>query len=371
MGTAISVQSALQGVDACISSEPREHVNNNANNKNGVAGEDDDDDDADDCGSCGGDAAAAAGGGGGGGDTRVKHNRARTVFITAITFKNLIVGAATRKVPSSRAAFPRAPSRRPPCSCEHRPAAATAATTDSSDRKPRSERSVSLPVASREPRRIVPPARTTVVTTVAVAAPAAAPAAVAAANDSATTAASNSSSSSPQQLMERLLMRASSGELLNCLGTHLCRRCALLRHISPADPVRWLRAVDRTLLEQGWQETAFLTPANVLFVYLLCRESVSEQTSSEGDLQASLLVCLYLAFSYMGNEISYPLKPFVVEAFKDKFWERCLNLIDSLSGQMLLINASPTFCVELLRELKGEGNADETRGERRTLNLDR
>ncbi|XP_061433024.1 cyclin-dependent kinase 5 activator 1-like [Lethenteron reissneri] len=369
MGTAISVQSASQGgVEACISSEPRAHVNNNnnANNKNGGAGEDDGG-----CGGCAGDAAAAAGGGGGS-DTRVKHNRARTVFITAITFKNLIVSATTRKVPPSRGASP----RRPPGSCEHRPAGAGAAapTTDSSDTKPRSERSVSLPVASREPRRLLPPARTT--TTAATTAPTAAPAAVAAANNNTTTATTTATTtttttSSPQQLMETLLMRSSSGDLLNCLGTHLCRRCALLRHISPADPVRWLRAVDRTLLEQGWQETAFLTPANVLFVYMLCRESVSEQTSSEGDLQASLLVCLYLAFSYMGNEISYPLKPFVVEAFKERFWERCLNLIDSLSGQMLLINASPTFCIELLRELKGEGNAEETRGERRTINLDR
>ncbi|CAM9692201.1 unnamed protein product [Lampetra planeri] len=367
MGTAISVQSASQGgVEACISSEPRAHVNNNnnANNKNGGAGEDDGGG-----GCCAGDAAAGGGGGGGGGsDTRVKHNRARTVFITAITFKNLIVSAATRKVPPSRGASPRAPSRRPPGSCEHRPAGAAAPTTDSSDTKPRSERSVSLPVASREPRRLLPPARNT-----AAAAPAAAPVAAAAANNTTTTTTTTATTttSSPQQLMETLLMRSSSGDLLNCLGTHLCRRCALLRHISPADPVRWLRAVDRTLLEQGWQETAFLTPANVLFVYMLCRESVSEQTSSEGDLQASLLVCLYLAFSYMGNEISYPLKPFVVEAFKERFWERCLSLIDSLSGQMLLINASPTFCVELLRELKGEGNAEETRGERRTINLDR
>ena len=32
----------------------------------------------------------------------------------------------------------------------------------------------------------------------------------------------------------------------------------------------------------------------------------------------------------MGNEISYPLKPFLVETDKEKFWDRCVTIINKL-----------------------------------------
>lgn len=55
---------------------------------------------------------------------------------------------------------------------------------------------------------------------------------------------------------------------------------------------------------------------------MLVRDLVDGEESSEQELQASVLTCLYLSYSYMGNEISYPLKPFLVEESKDKFWDR-------------------------------------------------
>lgn len=67
---------------------------------------------------------------------------------------------------------------------------------------------------------------------------------------------------------------------------------------------------------------AFINPANVVFVYMLVRELVDGEETKESELQASVLTCLYLSYSYMGNEISYPLKPFLVEDSKDKFWDR-------------------------------------------------
>ena len=60
-------------------------------------------------------------------------------------------------------------------------------------------------------------------------------------------------------------------------------------------------------------------------------------------------------FSYMGNEISYPLKPFLVETDKERFWDRCVFIIDRLSGPMLRINAEPTFFTEVFTELKEVG----------------
>ncbi|XP_008421141.1 cyclin-dependent kinase 5 activator 1 [Poecilia reticulata] len=155
---------------------------------------------------------------------------------------------------------------------------------------------------------------------------------------------------------KRVIVQASTSELLRCLGEFLCCRCYRLKHLSPADPVLWLRAVDRSLLLQGWQDQAFVTPANVVFVYMLCRDVVDgDLVASEHELQAILLTCLYLSYSYMGNEISYPLKPFLVEAGKEAFWDRCLAIIDATSSKMLRINADPHFFTQIFAELKSEG----------------
>ena len=60
-------------------------------------------------------------------------------------------------------------------------------------------------------------------------------------------------------------------------------------------------------------------------------------------------------FSYMGNEISYPLKPFLVETDKDRFWDRCVDIINKLSHSMLRINSEPGFFTEIFTELKDVG----------------
>ncbi|XP_062993190.1 cyclin-dependent kinase 5 activator 1-like [Elgaria multicarinata webbii] len=155
----------------------------------------------------------------------------------------------------------------------------------------------------------------------------------------------------------RVVVQASTSELLKCLGEFLSRRCFRLKHLSPTEPILWLRSVDRSLLLQGWQDQAFVTPANVVFVYLLCREMIDgDVVASEHELQAALLTCLYLSYSYMGNEISYPLKPFLVEASKDAFWNRCLRIINAMSAKMLRINADPHYFTQIFADLKNEGN---------------
>ncbi|GIY32163.1 cyclin-dependent kinase 5 activator 1 [Caerostris darwini] len=151
----------------------------------------------------------------------------------------------------------------------------------------------------------------------------------------------------------KTVIQASTSELLRCLGEFLGRRCRRLTDFQPTDAVMWLRTVDRSLLMQGWQDIAFINPANVVFLYMLVREMVGEDIESERELQAVVLTCLYLSYSYMGNEISYPLKPFLVEDSKDKFWDRCLFVINLLSGKMLRINSEPSFFTEVFTELKG------------------
>lgn len=104
------------------------------------------------------------------------------------------------------------------------------------------------------------------------------------------------------------------------------------------------------------QDVAFINPANVVFVYMLVRELVDGETiGREQELQAVVLTCLYLSYSYMGNEISYPLKPFLVEDSKERFWDRCLLIVERLSSSMLRINSEPGFFTEIFTELKACG----------------
>ncbi|KPP72541.1 cyclin-dependent kinase 5 activator 1-like [Scleropages formosus] len=159
---------------------------------------------------------------------------------------------------------------------------------------------------------------------------------------------------------KRVIVQASTSELLRCLGEFLCRRCFRLKQLSPSDPVLWLRSVDRSLLLQGWQDQGFITPANVVFVYMLCRDVVSSEVATEQELQASLLTCLYLSYSYMGNEISYPLKPFLVESCKEAFWDRCLSIINLMSAKMLQINSDPHYFTQVFADLKKESEKEES-----------
>ncbi|KAJ7313492.1 hypothetical protein JRQ81_004911 [Phrynocephalus forsythii] len=168
---------------------------------------------------------------------------------------------------------------------------------------------------------------------------------------------------------KRVIVQASTSELLRCLGEFLCRRCYRLKHLSPTDPVLWLRSVDRSLLLQGWQDQGFITPANVVFLYMLCRDVISCEVATDHELQAVLLTCLYLSYSYMGNEISYPLKPFLVESCKEAFWDRCLSIINLMSPKMLQINADPHYFTQVFADLKNESSQEEKN--RLLIGLDR
>ncbi|XP_068602760.1 cyclin-dependent kinase 5 activator 2b [Brachionichthys hirsutus] len=163
----------------------------------------------------------------------------------------------------------------------------------------------------------------------------------------------------------RIVIQASTGELLRCLGDFMCRRCSKLKELNSGEVILWFRNIDRTLLLQGWQDQGFITPANVVFVYLLCKDALAaDGTDSLAALQGTFQTCLYLAYSYMGNEISYPLKPFMIESNKDVFWETSLRIINRMSAKMLQLNADPHFFTQVFQDLKNQRESSET-------NLDR
>lgn len=151
---------------------------------------------------------------------------------------------------------------------------------------------------------------------------------------------------------KRTVIQASTSELLKCLGEFLKRKCKRLKRFEACDAILWLRTVDRSLLLQGWQDIAFINPANVVFIFMLLRDLPSSEMVHEVDLQAYVLTCLYLSYSYMGNEISYPLKPFLVEENKDHFWDRCLRIVTRHSPGMLRLNRDPGFFTDVFGELK-------------------
>lgn len=181
----------------------------------------------------------------------------------------------------------------------------------------------------------------------------------------------------PAPTSRKTVVQASTTELLGCLGEYLRRRCWRDgRPFDPSDATAWLRSVDRSLLLQGWQDIAFVNPANVVFVYLLVSAELDVEpgpldVGAGGDLHALVLTCLYLAYSYMGNEISYPLKPFLVSsgvsgagggsptlsdvqlaAERETFWKRCLRVVERSSGDMLRLNSDPTYFAHVFAQLK-------------------
>ncbi|XP_029580930.1 cyclin-dependent kinase 5 activator 1-like isoform X2 [Salmo trutta] len=156
-----------------------------------------------------------------------------------------------------------------------------------------------------------------------------------------------------------VMVHATTGELLRCLGEFLCRRCHRLQDMSSMDPVLWLRVVDRYLLDNCYQNQSCINPAAVVFLYMLCREAVSSEVATLHELHAVLLTCLYTTCSYMGNEIAYPLKPFLVDTCGQTFWIRCMTITKLMSVKMLQMNTDPNFFSQVFADLKNESQKEE------------
>lgn len=150
----------------------------------------------------------------------------------------------------------------------------------------------------------------------------------------------------------KVVIQASTSELLECLGHFVCQRCHRLTELEPSDVPSWFRGVDRALIMQGWQDISFIMPSSVVFVYMLCREMLHETINSVFEVQCIVLTCLYMSYSYMGNEISYPLRPFLIEPERYAFWGRCCRIMNKLSGKMLRINNDAQFFTTVFRDLK-------------------
>ncbi|XP_037399680.1 cyclin-dependent kinase 5 activator 1-like [Pygocentrus nattereri] len=151
---------------------------------------------------------------------------------------------------------------------------------------------------------------------------------------------------------EMVLKDASTDELLRLLSEFLCRRCCLLKDLSPEDPLMWLRMVDIFLLFNNFQRHCFIVPGSVVFLYMLCRHTVSAEVSSMKELQAVVLTCFYVAYAYIGHELGYPAMPFIMKKTSTVFWKRTLDITKRMSGEMLQINEDPQFFVDIFTALQ-------------------
>ncbi|KAG9269123.1 cyclin-dependent kinase 5 activator 1-like [Astyanax mexicanus] len=149
-----------------------------------------------------------------------------------------------------------------------------------------------------------------------------------------------------------VVRNAFCSRLLQLLGEFLCRRCRLLTGLRPTVPPFWIRNVDVSLTVLGYQDQPFICPGAVVFLYMLCRDTVPADVASVEELRAVLLSCLYVSYAYIGHEISYPTLPFILKTDRQTFWRRTLDITMRMSQKMLEINISPHVFAKFISDLK-------------------
>ena len=208
-------------------------------------------------------------------------------------------------------------------------------------------------------------------------------------NSSMSSSTCSSISQSKAVVTRRTTIQASTGELLECLGQFVFNKFSnIVPGITNTTIISWMRSIDRCLLAQGWQDTPFISPGTVVFVYLLLRDSPLPHPSSRlcflpqnvaneyalkmsdpsfqptlYDLHCHINACLYIAYSYAGIEISYPQRPFNIVGHAPPmtpptstcdFWQRVLEVSLMLSEKMLRLNSDPLYFARTFAELKGQ-----------------
>lgn len=143
-------------------------------------------------------------------------------------------------------------------------------------------------------------------------------------------------------------------ELLQCLGTYVQDQCSELHTPpTPNEIAMWVRCADRALQLNGWTVNSFLMESHIVFTYLLLTHAFERFTfKTLVDVKEVVLMCLYISYTYNANEISYPLRPFLVKQDKSAFWDKCTALSLGASTQMLKLNREGSYYADVLTTLK-------------------
>ena len=143
-------------------------------------------------------------------------------------------------------------------------------------------------------------------------------------------------------------------DLLQCLGAYVHLQCRnLVSSPAAAELVStWVRGVDADLLYR-WTMHSFLLESHIVFTYMLLQKAFERfHIKTLLDAKELVLMCLYISYAYNGNEISYPLRPFLVKQNRVAFWSKCTELSVSRSGHMLKLNRSRRYYLKKLSSLK-------------------
>lgn len=143
-------------------------------------------------------------------------------------------------------------------------------------------------------------------------------------------------------------------DLLLSLGEFVQKKCAHLHTVpTPSEVAMWVRCADRALQLNGWTINSFLMESHVVFSYTLLTQAFERfQLRTLADVKELVLMCLYVSYTYNANEISYPLRPFLVKHDRAAFWDKCMMLSLGASGEMLRLNQEQTYYADKLASLK-------------------
>lgn len=152
----------------------------------------------------------------------------------------------------------------------------------------------------------------------------------------------------------RLEKRWTLTDLLNNFGIFVQKKCSHLHNSpSPTEVAMWVRCADRALHLNGWTINSFLLESHVVFSYMLVAFAFENYNiRSLVDAKELVLMCLYVSYTYNANEISYPLRPFLVKPDRAAFWDKCLDISLNASGMMLRLNRDTKYYADTLASLK-------------------
>ena len=147
-------------------------------------------------------------------------------------------------------------------------------------------------------------------------------------------------------------------ELLHCLGTFVQHECkGLVSRPTAPEVAMWVRCTDKALQLNGWTINSFLLESHVVFTFMLLQKAFDRfSVRTLTDAKELVLMCLYISYTYNANEISYPLRPFLVKQDRVTFWAKCTELSLSASHEMLMLNKERTYYRQKLSQLRSMVN---------------
>lgn len=160
----------------------------------------------------------------------------------------------------------------------------------------------------------------------------------------------------PEHLLAatRLQKKWTLTDLLHNFGVLVHKKCSHIHSTPSANEVgMWVRCADRALQLNGWTINSYLLESHIVFSYMLVAAAFEKyEVRTLADVKELVLLCLYVSYTYNANEISYPLRPFLVKQDRTVFWDKCFDISLSCSAMMLRLNRDHKYYQDTLASLK-------------------